>query len=173
MRPSGASTEPSAYLFGMGRAGTIGVLIAVLLAAAPAGALAQGGGEAPTRPEYVAEADRICEVPYRKSIRTFAKADALKRDGDYVRGGKKTIRSGKYALEANERLEELVRPSADARLLGVWIDMNHDSFDQLVKAGKALKAKKPGKWETLVDRSRHTARRANKKVVGFGFNHCA
>ena len=159
----------------MGRAGRTGFVVATLaalLAAAPA-ALAAGTGAPPSRAEFVDEADSICEVPYRKGLRLLGNADERADAGDYVPAGKKVVRAGRTFLGVNERLSNLVTPTADTRLIEAWLKGVREGSRLVVKAGKAYKRKRPKGAERLLDRSHRTTRRANKKVAALGFNFCA
>jgi hypothetical protein len=160
----------------MGRAGWKGVLVAALLAlvvAAPSSALAAGTGSPPSRLQFVAAADDICEVPYRKGLRLLYRAGVLEGRGDLRSAGRKTMRAGRLFLGVNERVADLERPPADANLIEAWLNRAHEGFVQVVRSGRKLRTGRERSAARLLDRAQRTTRRANKKVAALGFDHCA
>ena len=169
-RPSGASTEPAAYRFRIVRIGVIALLAAALFACAPVAAVAQDA--APTRAEFVEQADGICEVPYRKAVRLVDTGTALAEIDQLVRGGKKVLRAGRLFLRTNERLAALDRPTADANAIEAWLDGTRKGFQKVKKGGKAWKAKERRRGETLLERANRAVRRAGLRIQYLSFSHC-
>ena len=157
----------------MSRLGVTALLATVLLGISPNASGAQDPSIPPTREEFVAKADRICEVPYRKALRLIFVADRLADEGSYGRAGAKLVRASRHVLGVNRELSSLTPPPADARLIGVWLDGIRASYEKVRKAGKALKANRPGRGERLLARAKRGSARANEKVSGLGFDHCA
>ena len=130
----------------MGRDGRRGLIVAALLAllaVAPPPRSRRAPGDPPSRAEFVEDADRICEVPFRKGLRLLGRADVQSGQGDYVPAGKKTIRAGRMFLEVNERIAAMTPPTADARLIEAWLNGTHDGFAQVVKSGRKLEGQAP------------------------------
>lgn len=148
-------------------------MVLALCAAAPPAALGQSTGEPPSRAEFAEEADSICEVPYRKGLRLLGRGDAKADAGRYGPAGRKVVRAGRTFLRVNDRLSALVPPPADARLIEAWLAGTRKGSRQVVKAGRAYRAKRPDAARRLLDRSHRTTRRAHKKVAAIGFDFCA
>jgi hypothetical protein len=129
-------------------------------------------GAQPSRAEFVADAERICEVPVRKGLRLLYRGLSLEEDGAYVRAGKKVVRAGRLWLTMNRRLGKLEPPASDARLIEVWLTDSRRGFTNVVAGGKALKAKRLERSDRLLGRANRTVRRANEKVRPLGFDHC-
>jgi hypothetical protein len=126
------------------------------------------------RAEFIAEADAICQTTFdamrnaqRGSVEDF-------KAGRNRRAGAKVLRGARIFESGIEELDALPRPSADAALLGQWIEGLKSQADRMASVGQAVQAS-PRRSQELARAQRDWKRQesANQQLVtGFGFQTC-
>jgi hypothetical protein len=155
---------------------TASVLVLLALALQGLAAFATPAGLAaaaePTRPEYVATAEPICEANTvaNRAILRGTREDI--RDGKLKRAGGKFQRAARALEEAIKSLERLTQPPEDAGILARWFDRLNEEAALLDRVAKRLKTGKAAGVGRYVLEMRHTANKANNVVLTFGFEYC-
>ena len=148
--------------------------IAVALSTAAPLALGQGydGEEPPTRKQWVRQADRICEDPFKRGNRLvdrFAKRADNERWGP---AGEILIRLSKLVRRVVDRVSELEPPPADADEIETWLDAEERGAKLFKEAGRELKREKLRRAAKLLERSDKVVTKGHKAVKGFGLKEC-
>ena len=127
---------------------------------------------APTRVDYVAQADPICLATAQSESTIAAAAVTDVNKGRFKAAAHELRRAGHVFGGGVDQLAALERPPADAPLLGAWIDSLRAQLPILRRFARALN-------RTQVKRIRQTARRlilAEEKtsalVDDYGFAFC-
>jgi hypothetical protein len=128
--------------------------------------------EAPTRPEYVEQAEPICKQ------NTISNRNALKGTRDDVRHGRLDQAARKFDKAAREfgrtvqRLEALPRPTADEEILTRWFTHLSQETALLKNFAKRLHKHNTVDLADYVLELRHHANVTNNIVLTFGFDYC-
>lgn len=125
-----------------------------------------------SRKEYVERAETLCKTaldmttPKLRAARQNLEDEKLKIAGhDYVRAADITRRWGVL-------IEKIPRPSEDATVLSSWLTEHKRQTIFLRKVGEELLKGKRVRAQSYLARSVNAGNRANKEVLGFGFNYC-
>jgi hypothetical protein len=163
---------------GMGgmRSGVLRLIVAAIAAAVLLGvaaqAAAQGGYEEPTRKQWVRQADRICEQPYKEGNRIVDRFRELAERERWVPAGRLLMRLGKLVLGVTDRVGELARPPADDEAIQTYLGGEERGAELLKEAGQVLRRKKVRQAAKLLDRSDRIVTRSHKAVDDFGLREC-
>jgi hypothetical protein len=125
-----------------------------------------------TRESYVDRVEPIC--------RQNTKANEQILDGvrQKIRQGKLNVAAGQFARastafgKAVAQIRGVPQPPADAAKLTKWLRYLDEERKLLAEIGKALKAGKKSRAQTLSVRLTHNGNVANNQVLGFGFDYC-
>ena len=156
---------------GRGRAGAWLAVIAVC--AAPAAASAQGGYDtAPTREQWVAQANDLCRESNKKTVPLAKKLNKLGRQGKAVKFGR-TVRTLARLLDRLlGGISALDRPPADRETIQRWIVLNLRANDVASGAGTLFIDGEIERGNRFMKRAAKLSARAEKLVVGFGLKQC-
>jgi hypothetical protein len=145
------------------------VLFAVVLSV-PASVLA---ATELTRPEYVAQLEKICRPGSEATQRA-------------VRGMRSDIRSERLQLAASKfakakrifagtvsSISPVPRPAADRATLARWFAALNRESDYLGRTAAALRAEDIPRFQRVSGQFFQEGSKANNVVVSFGFNYCA
>jgi hypothetical protein len=148
----------------------IAVAVGVLALTFPVGAVSAAVEQ--TRPEYVAELEKICEPGSEATQRA-------------VRGMRSDIRSERLQLAASKfakakrifagtvtSISKVPRPVADRATLARWFAALGRETDYLGRTAAALRAEDIPRFQRVSGRFFQEGSKANNVVVSFGFNYC-
>jgi hypothetical protein len=142
---------------------SVGLIAAV---AAPAYA-------APTHAEYVAQADPICqstELAERRALGPKGTVLRLLKHGRYKEAARR-YRSNTAAFSAGvEQLAALEPPSADAQLIGTWVQMLRKQIPVANRATAAMAHGRP--IDKFFRRIGSMNVKTHALVATFGFQYC-
>jgi hypothetical protein len=151
---------------------TAALAIATTLVVAAAAHAAIAPGAIPTRAEYVAEVDPICEKntsankPILKAARKKVNAKDLKGAGaDFFKV------SGNFG-KALKSIEAVPRPTEDSARLEKWFGFLKTVQKNLAAVGKALKEEDKVKAAHEKIRTERSSNAANNVSFVFGFSSC-
>jgi hypothetical protein len=126
----------------------------------------------PTRPEYVAQLEKICKPGSEATERA-------------VRGMRSDVRSERLQLAASKfakaerifagtvsSISKMPRPGADTATLARWFDALGREIDYLGRTAAALRAEEIPRFQRVSGRFFQEGSKANNIVVSFGFNYC-
>ncbi|HEX3737244.1 MAG TPA: hypothetical protein VHV53_06845 [Solirubrobacterales bacterium] len=149
------------------------VVLAVLLLGSSIGVAVSSAAEEPTRAEYVARLEQICEPG----------SDATERA---VRGVRGDVRAERLAVAARKlaraqriftgtvrSISVVPRPAADRTTLSRWFAALGKEEVYLGQMVKTLRANDVAGFERVSARFIHEGNKANNAVVSFGFNYCS
>ena len=153
----------------MRRTPTTAVLI---LAAMLVAAVAAWADEGPTREEYVATIDPICQTNVN------ANKKILDGVGATVNAGKLNVAAAKFTRVASnfgktiETIEKIPRPAADSPRLEKWFKFLRIVQTNLAKVGKALREENKIRASHEKIRAERSSNAANNVSFVFGFRYC-
>jgi hypothetical protein len=125
-----------------------------------------------TRESYAAEAEPICKQ------NTKANEQILSGVRKKIRQGQLKVAAGQFSKastafgKAVKQLKAVPQPAADTAKLSKWFGYLEEETKLLGEIGKALKADKKSKAQTLSVRLTHNGNLANNAVLGFEFDYC-
>ena len=153
----------------MKRTPTTAVLILAAMLVAVAVAWADEG---PTREEYVATLDPICQ----KNVNANKKI--LDNVGATVKAGKLGVAADKFTRVASnfgktiKSIEQIPRPAADSPRLEKWFKFLRIVQENLAKVGKALREENKIRASHEKIRAERSSNAANNVSFVFGFRYC-
>jgi hypothetical protein len=137
-----------------------------------AGTLAAAAAAEVSRPEYVAQLERICQPGSEATQRA-------------VRGMRADVRSERLRLAATkfskakrifagtvDSISKVPRPAADRATLARWFAALARETDYLGRSAAALRAEDIPRFQRVSGRFFQEGSKANNVVVSFGFNYC-
>jgi hypothetical protein len=125
-----------------------------------------------TRESYVATVEPICKK------NTKANEQILDGVRSKIKQGKLAVAAGQFSRastafgKAVTQLRAVPQPPADATKLNKWLGYLDKEKKLLGEIGKALKAGKKGRAQTLSVQLTHNGNVANNQVLGFEFDYC-
>jgi hypothetical protein len=163
------ATKPTVPWAGRGRAwAAVWVVLLLSLAAPPAASATEL-----TRPEYVAQLEKLCKPGSEATQRA-------------VRGMRSDVRSERLRLAATKfskakrifagtvkSISTAPRPAADRAILSRWFAALDRETDYLGRTAAALRAEDIPRFQRVSGRFFQEGSKANNIVASFGFNYCA
>jgi hypothetical protein len=141
--------------------------VALLAAAAPAAT-----SPTQTRETYVATVEPICKQNTKSNEQILAGVRKKIKQGQLgVAAGQFTRASSAFG-KAIKQIRAVPQPVADATKLNKWLGYLDTEKKFLAEIGKALKAGKKTKAQTLSVKLTHNGNVANNTVLGFEFDYC-
>ena len=150
-----------------------GTLAAIGVAALGVTAMvAPAAGEGPTREEYVAQVDPICEQNTLANKRILKGVQAKVNTGKLKAAGEQFIRASEEFGVAMREIEAVPRPAADDARLVKWFGFLGKVKTYLRMIGKALKEENRVKAVHERIRGERSSNAANNVGFVFGFDYC-
>jgi hypothetical protein len=136
------------------------------------------GGEArgavdPSRPEYVAQLERICEPGSDATARAVHGVRPDVRSERLTRAAMKFSRAKHIFVHTVRTISTVRRPAADEAVLARWFAALKREETYLGRIVVALRTSNVARFQRASARFIHQGNRANNVVVSFGFNFCA
>lgn len=129
--------------------------------------------EAPTRAQYVAELERICEPGSKATQRAVHGVRADVRSERFHIAGTKFAKAERIFSHTVRAISTVPRPPADARTLARWFaDLNREEV-YLGRIAAALHVSKLPRFQRALTDFVHQGNRANNAVISFGFDYCS
>jgi phage protein D len=150
-------------------AGAAAALLSIGLLAA--GALAVTSPDQ-TREGYAAQVEPICKVNAKFNERILSSARKNVKQGKLAQAAKQLAQAAASSATSVKQIKAVPQPVADASKLKKWIGYLEDEQALLAEIGKALKAGKKARAQTLAVKLTHNGNLANNTVLGFEFNYC-
>lgn len=125
-----------------------------------------------TRESYVTQVEPICKQ------NTKANEQILAGVRNKIKQGKLAVAAGQFAKastafgKAVTQLRAVLQPPADAAKLNKWLTYLDKEKKLLGEIGKALKAGKKTRAQSLSVQLTHNGNIANNQVLGFEFDYC-
>ncbi|HET6998173.1 MAG TPA: hypothetical protein VFI03_06240 [Solirubrobacterales bacterium] len=125
-----------------------------------------------TRESYVAAIEPICKTNTKANEQILAGVRKKIQKGQLsVAAGQFTKASAAFG-KAVKQIKAVPQPVADAAKLGKWLGYLDKETTMLGEIGKALKANKKSKAQTLSVQLTRNGNVANNQVLGFEFDYC-
>lgn len=140
------------------------------LAAAPSAAAA---AEELSRPEYVAELEKICRPGSEATQRAVRGVRADIRAERLAIAGAKFARAQRIFAHTVSLISTVPRPQADRRTLARWFAALGRERIHLGRVADALRADDVARFQRTSADFIHQGNQANVVVVSFGFNYCS
>lgn len=147
---------------------TVASIAAATLAIA---AIAHAAG-GPTRTEYVAQVEPICQANTMASQRILTGASAKVKQKKLASAGSQFIRAAAAFGKATGEIAAVPQPPADQPKLAKWVEHLRLVQGYLRKAGKALKVSDRDHATIDVIKLRSAGNAANNVVYDFEFRYC-
>jgi hypothetical protein len=154
----------------MGAKGTLALIGLATLTVATTSALAAEGG--PTRDEYAAQVDPICEQNTIANERILKGAQAKVNNGKMKAAGGQFIRASEKFGATVKEIAKVPRPPADDARLVKWFGFLKIVAKNLRMVGKALKEEDRIKAIHERIRVERSSNAANNVSFVFGFRYC-
>jgi hypothetical protein len=129
--------------------------------------------EPPTRPEYVAQLERICKPGSEATQRAVHGVRHDVRTERLALAATKFVRAKRIFARTVRAIATVPRPRADLRTLARWFaDLGLEKV-YLGRIATALHASNVASFQRVSAQFIHQGNRANNAVVSFGFNYCS
>jgi hypothetical protein len=148
---------------------TVAALLAVALATA--GAFAATSPDQ-TRDSYLTRVEPICKQNTKANEKILAGVRSKIKKGRLGVAARQFTRASGAFGKAVRQLRAVPQPPADATKLNKWLGYLQTEKKLLGEIGKALRAGKKSKAQTLSVRLTHNGNLANNVVLGFDFDYC-
>ena len=155
-----------------GTSGILAALGAALLIAGVAHAAVPILPAEPTRTEYVAAVEPICQANTEANIRILKGARGKVKAGKLAPAGNQFTRASAAFGKTITQLEAVTRPPADDARLVKWFGFLDTVQENLGKIGKALKEDNRVKANHEAIRAERSANAANNVSSIFPFHYC-
>lgn len=144
------------------------VVLAILALAVPAQAAAEV-----TRPEYVAQLEKICKPRSEATQRAVRGTRADVRAERFRRAAAKVEKARGIFTGTVRLISRVPRPEADKPTLARWFAALQREARALGRTADALRAEDVARFQRVWAEFIHEGNKANNVVVSFGFNYCA
>ena len=124
------------------------------------------------RTEYKAQVEPICKENSEANSHILKGVHSEVKQGKLAPAGAQLIRAAAALRGTLHQLEGVPRPTADEARLTEWLKRIGQEATLLQQSGKALKAGRRGRAESLQARLYSGARLTNAIVAAFGFHYC-
>lgn len=151
-----------------GRGRRVIALLALALVALPAIAAATE----PTRPEYVAQLEKICKPGSEATQRAVSGMRADIRAERLQVAATKFAKAERIFAGTVSSISKVPRPAADKATLTRWFAALGRETDYLGRTAAALRAEDIPRFQRISGRFFQEGSKANNVVVSFGFNYC-
>lgn len=147
---------------------------AALLVVLALGAGAALGVTSPdqTREGYVAQVEPTCKKNTKANERILAGVEKKVKQGKSKVAARQFTQAAAAFRKAVKQIKAVPQPVADKAKLRKWIGYLEDETTLLSEIGKALKANKKSKAQTLSVKLTHNGNLANNAVLTFEFDYC-
>jgi hypothetical protein len=125
-----------------------------------------------TRPEYVAQLEKICKPGSEATQRAVR---GMRSD---IRSERLLVAAGKFSKAKRifagtvSSIAKVTRPAADRATLARWFAALGREIDYLGRTAAALRAEDIPRFQRVSGRFFQEGSKANNVVVSFGFNYC-
>jgi hypothetical protein len=151
---------------GRGPSFAVALCLAIFAAATP------GDAAGTTRPEYVAQLERICKPGSEASQRAVRGVRSEVRHERLRVAAPKVARAKQIFAHTVGAIAEVPRPSADRATLARWFTALRHETVALERTAAALRADDVARFEHVWADFVHQGNKANNVVVSFGFDYC-
>lgn len=142
-------------------------MLALSAAAAPAETVTE-----PTREQYVETAEPICKKNVLANKRIFKGAKGEVKRGQLKKASRHFFRAATAFGKTIRQLAPIPRPEADATRLKRWFGLLRKEKNLIQKIGKALKAGRKHRAESVSLDLNRNSNKANNTVLPLGFDYC-
>jgi hypothetical protein len=149
----------------------IAAVAAILALAVPAGAVSDS--VEPTRSEYVAQLEKICQPGSEATQRAVRGMRADVRSERLRQAGTKFSKAKRIFAHTISSISTVARPEADRTTLSRWFAALERETVYLSRTAAALRAEDVARFQRVSAQFIHEGNKANNVVVSFGFNYCA
>jgi hypothetical protein len=156
----------------MVKQGLTAALVAAILVAAAAPASATTLATEPTRDEYVAAIEPICQANTEANTRILKGARGKVKAGKLAPAGGQFTRAASAFGKTIKQIEAVPRPAADDARLVKWFGFLETVKENIGKIGKALKQGNRVKANHEAIRAERSANAANNVGSIFPFKYC-
>jgi hypothetical protein len=143
-------------------------LFATIALSGPAAA-----ADAPTRPAYVAQLERICKPDSQATQRAVRGTRADVRSERFRHAAAKVAKARRIFIGTVRAISRVPRPVADRDTLARWFAALRREARALGKTTGSLRSEDVARFQRVWADFIHVGNKANNVVVSFGFNFCA
>jgi hypothetical protein len=126
-----------------------------------------------TRPDYVAQLEKICKPDSEATRRAVRGTRADVRAERFRRAATKVAKAKRIFSGTVRSISRVLRPREDRDTLARWFTALKREVDALGRTAAALRAEDLARFQRLWADFVHEGNKANNIVVSFGFNYCA
>ena len=121
---------------------------------------------------YKEQVEPICKVNSEANEKLLKHARKEVKEGKLASAGGKFLKASSALKKTYTQLKAVPQPPSDSAKLGKWLGYVQTEANLFNEAGKALKAGKKGKAQTVVNKLTKTSTLANNEVISYGFKYC-
>lgn len=125
-----------------------------------------------TRESYAASVEPICKQNTKANEKILAGVRKMIKNAELKLAAEKFSKASIAFGRAVKQIKAVPQPVADATKLSKWFAYLEGETKLLSEIGKALKAGKKSRAQTLSVKLTHNGNLANNAVLGFDFNYC-
>jgi hypothetical protein len=129
--------------------------------------------EAPTRTQYVAELERICEPGSKATQRVVHGVRADVRAERFRVAGAKFAKAKNIFAHTVRAISKVPRPPADVRTLARWFAYLNREKVYLGRIATSLRSERIPRFQHALTDFFHQGNRANNAVISYGFRYCS
>jgi hypothetical protein len=133
---------------------------------------ARAGAEV-TRPEYVAELEKICKPDSAATQRAVRGTRADVRSERFPPAASKVAKAKRIFAGTVRAISIVPRPAADRATLARWFAALERESTALGRTAAALRVEDVARFQRVWADFIHEGNKANNVVVSFGFNYCS
>jgi hypothetical protein len=146
-------------------------VLAIALAAAALAAASSAGAEV-TRPEYVAQLEKICKPRSEATRRAVRGTRADVRSERFRQAAVKVAKANRIFGGTVRAISGVAPPAADRATLARWLAALEREADALGRTAASLRDEDVARFQRVWARFIHEGNKANNVVVSFGFDYC-
>jgi hypothetical protein len=125
-----------------------------------------------SRPQYVAQLERICKPDSKATQRAVRGTRGLVRTEHLPRAAPKVAKARRIFANSVKKIARVPRPGADRTTLARWFRALRVETRALRHTAAALRNDDVARFQRVWADFIHTGNKANNVVVSFGFNYC-
>jgi hypothetical protein len=134
--------------------------------------LPSSAAEAPTRPEYVAQLERICKPGSEATQRAVKGTQGDVRSERLAVAAVKVAKAKRIFAHTVAAISKVTPPAADRATIARWLTALRRELVGLGRTAAALRADDVARFQRVWADFIHEGNKANNVVVSFGFNYC-
>jgi len=133
---------------------------------------AAAAAAAPTRPEYIAQVDPICQQGQKEVAHLTRHYVPSLKAGNYKRAARILLRGLRRYKALIDTVAQVEPPAEDAALIAQWLSLEREDIAVSRKIASAIRRERFGAWHRAVKKSKALEREIRALIAGYAFEYC-